>query len=219
MRLVIASEPSKAGQLDAVTLKQITGGDQINTRNIYQENSVYYPEFKLWFAANSEPRISDTDDGIWRRVHKINFNVQIPKAQQIPEFHKVLFAKEGSGIVNRLLEGIHAWQEDGHLIMPPEVQDATDKFRLSQNVIEDFFDTYCTVGKPNLHAKMGFLYLAYKSWAEVRGETVLRTNEFAEVLDRRPGLKRKSVWHDGMHCFGLTLKSQPMEDSPVVFEN
>jgi putative DNA primase/helicase len=204
MRLVTAIEPSKAGHLDESVIKQITGGDQIMCRDIYLKNVVFYPSFKLWLAMNNKPRIEGTDEGIWRRVRWIPFLVQIPEEMKIKEFHRVLFREEASGILNRLIQGALAWQKEG-LKMPSEFQKATDEFRSSQNVIQDFFDEYCIVGT-ELHAKTNTLYLVYKGWAELRGENVLRTNEFCEELDKK-GFTRKPVWHDGSHCYGLTLKS------------
>jgi len=47
MRLVTAVEPRKAGSLDEEVLKQVTGGDMIKTRQIYEGPMDYYPEFKL----------------------------------------------------------------------------------------------------------------------------------------------------------------------------
>ncbi|HZW94578.1 MAG TPA: hypothetical protein VFF64_16635 [Candidatus Eremiobacteraceae bacterium] len=40
-RLVTAVEPRKAGHLDEEVLKQVTGGDQIMARDIYEKNTVY----------------------------------------------------------------------------------------------------------------------------------------------------------------------------------
>ena len=209
-RLITAIEPRKAGHLDEEVLKQITGGDQIMARDIYKENVVYYPEFKLWLAMNNQPRIIGTDEGIWRRVRMIPFTVQISDSMKVKEFHKVLFSEEGSGILNRLIEGCRAWQEEG-LKMPSPIEKATTEFRAAQNVIQGFFDSCTLSGKPNQHAKTEALYAAYKRWAEEQGEFVIRTNEFAEELDRR-GFVRRRVRDDGVHRFAITLKASPTED-------
>ena len=213
-RLVTAVEPRKAGHLDEEVLKQITGGDQIMARDIYEKNVVYYPEFKLWLAMNNQPRIIGTDDGIWRRVRMIPFKVKVPDHMKVKEFHKVLFAEEGPGILNRLLEGLRAWREE-ELSMSGAIATATAEFRESQNVIQGFFDTCTLSGKRGWHAKAGNLYAAYKAWAEEQGEFVIRQNEFAEELERRGFMKRRA--HEGFHWFGITLKAAPVEAEQSIF--
>ena len=79
-------------------LKQVTGGDTVKARQIYQEPIDYRPEFKLWLAMNNRPRIVGTDEGIWRRVRLIPFNVRVPESRKVKDYHKVLFVEEGPGI-------------------------------------------------------------------------------------------------------------------------
>jgi putative DNA primase/helicase len=210
-RLITAVEPRKAGHLDEEVLKQVTGGDQIMARDIYQKNIIYYPEFKLWLAMNNQPRIVGTDEGIWRRVRIIPFMQTVPEARKVKDFHKVLFAEEGSGILNRLLRGLKAWREEG-LKMPAKFSKATENFRRAQDVIQGFFDAHTSSGKRSLNVKAGDLYGAYRNWAKDQDEYVMRSNEFAEELERRGFEKRRS--HEGYCWWGITLKASPNESEP-----
>lgn len=211
LRMITAVEPRKAGHLDEEVLKQVTGGDQIMARDIYKENVVYYPEFKLWLAMNNQPRILGTDEGIWRRVRLIPFMQRVPESRKVKDFHKVLFAEEGPGILNRLLRGLGAWQEEG-LEMPSAIAMATAEFRAEQNVIQSFFDVHTLSGKRSYHVKAGDLYDAYKKWAEDQNEYVMRGNEFAEELKRRGFEKRRG--HEDRQWWGITLKASPTESEP-----
>jgi putative DNA primase/helicase len=208
MRMITAAEPRKAGHLDEEVLKQITGGDQIMARDIYKENVAYYPEFKLWLAMNNKPRIIGTDEGIWRRVRLIPFNVRVPDSRKVKELHKVLFAEEGPGVLNRLLEGVEAWKAEG-LEPSGAVKQATEEFRAEQNVIQGFFDTCTEVAPWDSGIKAGALYECYCAWAEKQNEFAMRGNEFAEELKRR---NFKSKRHnDGVHWYGIALKAlQPV---------
>jgi putative DNA primase/helicase len=208
-RLVTAVEPKKAGHLDEEVLKQVTGGDTIMARQIYQEPIAYRPEFKLWLAMNNRPRIIGTDEGIWRRVRMIPFKVRIPEERKVKDYHKVLFTEEGPGILNRLLEGVQAWRAEG-LKPSGAVKRETDEFRAEQNVIQGYFDTYTLSAKSNQHAKAGDLYASYKQWAEENDEYAIRQNEFAVELERR-GYTKRRVRDDGFHWFGITLKAAPAE--------
>ena len=118
--------------------------------------------------------------------------------------------------MNRLLDGVKAWREEG-LKPSGAVKQATDEFRAEQNVIQGFFDTYTLVGKPNQHAKAGDLYASYKRWAEETNEYPLRQNEFFEELTRR-GYTKRRLRDDGSHYFGITLKAAPAEDDTLAFE-
>lgn len=63
-----------------------------------------HPAFKMIISGNHRPSISGVDDGIWRRVMLVPWDVQIPDAEK----DRQLIAKlrqEGSGILNRLLAG------------------------------------------------------------------------------------------------------------------
>jgi len=214
-RFITAVEPRKAGHLDEEVLKQMTGGDMIMARDIYKENVVFYPEFKLWLAMNNKPRIVGTDEGIWRRVRFVPFEVRIPDTMKVREFHKVLFAEESSGILNRLIDGCLAWQKEG-LNPSGKVAKATAEFRAEQNVIQNFFDSYTMSGKRGMHVKAGDLHAAYRRWAEESNEYCMRANEFAEELKRR-GFERRGAHGGTQNWWGITLKSAPEEEQELGF--
>lgn len=215
-RMVIASEPRKSGRLNEELLKQLTGGEIVKTRQIYGLPFSFYPECKLWLAMNNKPRIVGTDDGIWRRVRLIPFTQRVPDEKKVKDFHKVLFAEEGAGILNRMLSGLAAWKEEG-LTPPSSVAAATSEFRAAQNVIEDFFTSRCLTDKKNYKVEYGKLYKAYQAWAEEQNEYILRTNEFADELDRRCFIKKRS--DTGFVRCGITLKAEPEQGTGLGFES
>lgn len=210
-RLITAVEPKKAGHLDEEVLKQITGGDKIMARDIYEKNVVFYPEFKLWLAMNNKPRIIGTDDGIWRRVRLVPFAVRVPDRMKVKEFHKVLFAEEGPGILNRLLYGLKDLMAEG-LQMSGAVAKATEEFRDSQNILQGFFAAHTVQGN-GMHARAGDIYTRYKQWAEELGEYVMRQNEFYEELERKK-FKRQTVRGGAVEWYGIGLKDE--ENTPML---
>jgi P4 family phage/plasmid primase-like protien len=212
-RMITAVEPRKAGRLNEELLKQLTGGDMMKTRQIYGKPFAFYPECKLWMSMNNQPRIAGTDEGIWRRVRLIPFTQTVPEARKVKDFHKVLFNEEGSGILNRLLRGLKAWQEEG-LQMPGAVANATTDFRATQNVMQGFFDTVCLLDKKSYKIEAGKLYKAYQVWAEEQNEFVIRSNEFKEELERRKLIGKRG--DSGFIWRGITLRETPEEsDSPA----
>src|SRR5262249_23273732 len=74
-RLVTAVETNEGQWLDEALVKSLVGGDPMPARFLNQEFFQMLPVFKLWFAMNHEPRIRGTDEGMWRRIRKIPFQV------------------------------------------------------------------------------------------------------------------------------------------------
>ena len=119
-----------------------------------------------------------------------------------------MFAEEGPGILNKLLEGVEAWKAEG-LEPSGAVKKATEEFRAEQNVIQGFFDTCTEVAPWDSSIKAAALHECYCAWAEKQKEFAMRGNEFAEELKRRNfKWKRHS---DGVHWYGIGLKAlQPV---------
>jgi putative DNA primase/helicase len=126
-RLVGAVEVESGRRLAEVLIKEMTGGDRISARFLHAEWFDFKPEFKIFLAANHKPVIRGTDHAIWRRIHLIPFNVQIPKPEQDRDLPEKLKA-ELPGILNWALEGCQMWQLYG-LEPPAEVQAATQDYR------------------------------------------------------------------------------------------
>ena len=89
-RLVKAAESGKEGALDETIIKEITGGDTISARFLYQEFFEFKPTFKLWLATNHRPSIRGTDDAIWRRIRLIPFTRQFSGRNRDPKLLETL---------------------------------------------------------------------------------------------------------------------------------
>lgn len=76
-RLVSAVEIGAERRLNEPLIKEITGGDTITARFLYEEFFQFKPEFKVFLAVNHKPVIKGTDEGIWRRVRLVPFDVTI----------------------------------------------------------------------------------------------------------------------------------------------
>ena len=179
-------------------VKQLTGGDTITTRHLYQDYFDFEPQFKLWLGTNHKPVIRGQDDGIWRRIRFIRFTVSIPPAQQDRELKRKL-KLEARGLLNWALEGLAQWREQG-LKPPAMVEEATKEYQADQDVIGHFLDARC-VEQVGLESSARDLYQAYKQWAEQTGEWVMNERRLSNALADRgfkkvrqcAGIDRKSV--------------------------
>lgn len=149
-RAVRTSEASQGAELDEGLIKLLTGGETILMRQLQQPFIEVRPVFKLTMSGNHKPVIRGDDDGIWRRVMLVPFDVQIPEAERLP-FDQVVGAlyAERSGILNWLIEGLMDYLEGG--LRPPEaVVEATREYREESDPIGQFLVSCCVVsGDPD----------------------------------------------------------------------
>jgi len=83
LRLVTSVEANPSRRFDEALIKQLTGGDKITARLLYQEFFDFHPTFKLMLAVNQRPEIRGVDEGMWRRVRLIPFDVTIPPEEPL----------------------------------------------------------------------------------------------------------------------------------------
>jgi P4 family phage/plasmid primase-like protien len=162
-RFVANSEVEKGKPFAESLIKQLTGSDKIRARRMRQDFYEFEPTHKLCIAANHRPIIKGNDEGIWRRVIRIPWNVQISPEKKDPFFLDKL-KKESPGILRRLVEGCLEWQQHG--LNPPEkVLVATEEYREEMDVLSDFMEELCIIGESHRIAQKE-LYLAYVDWCE-----------------------------------------------------
>jgi len=181
-RLVTASETNQGVRLNEALIKKVTGQDTITARFLFSEFFDYQPQFKLWLAMNHKPIIRGTDDGIWRRLRLIPFSVIIPEEERDKHLAEKLKA-ELPGILAWAVGGCLEWQRDG-MRTPPEVLNATDEYRTSQDIVGAFLDDACIVGE-EYSVKASALYRGYKKWAEDAGEHPISQTAFGLELGNR----------------------------------
>ena len=179
-RLVTSVEPNEGVRLNEGLLKQLTGDDTVTARKLYSEEFEFKPEFKLWMATNHKPIIRGTDTGIWRRIHMIPFNVQIPEDKVDKNLTHKLKA-EMTAIFKWCIDGCLMWQREG-LQMPVAVLKSVREYRREMDVISAFIEDKCTL-EGTVQASM--LYAAYASWADSNNEYCMSNTKFSTELAKR----------------------------------
>src|SRR5699024_512675 len=176
-RMVTSSEPNEGVRFDEGLIKQLTGGDRVTARFLYGKEFEFNPKFKLWVSTNHKPIIRGTDDGIWRRLVLIPFNLQIPKEQIDKELPNKLM-RESSAILNWMVEGAYKWMQEG-LIVPEKIANASKGYRHEMDVIEQLLDEeYEVTEEPDDVVKANDIYLEYKEWARDAEAFLMNKNTF-----------------------------------------
>lgn len=200
-RLVTSVEPNEGMRIDEGLLKQLTGDDVVTARKLFAEEFEFKPEFKLWMATNHKPIIRGTDTGIWRRIHLIPFEVQIP-SDKVDRHLKYKLAQELDGIFRWAIDGCMLWQKEG-LRMPKAVLDAVKEYQHEMDVISAFIDSCCITGGGEVKASQ--LYSVYARWADENNEYKMSNTKFGVEMQKKfERVKRR----DGLAYSGITLGSE-----------
>ena len=73
LRYAVMQEPSKGMQLNEGVMKELTGGDPIQGRQLFRDVVTYVPQFTLVVCTNHLFDIKTDDDGTWRRIRVCDF--------------------------------------------------------------------------------------------------------------------------------------------------
>ncbi len=142
-RFVRASEPEQGQKMREARIKALTGGEPFPIRRLHQEAVDLVPVFKLTISGNYKPEIRGADDGIWRRVMLVPWEVQIAAADVDALLPQKLWA-ERAGILRWMVEGCLEWMQGG--LRPPEIIDkATLEYRQVSDPMRDFLTTECDI--------------------------------------------------------------------------
>lgn len=186
LRLVVVSESGETERLDESRVKQITGGDRLTGRPLYQNFIEFTPTHIAVLQSNHRPRVNGTDDGIWRRLKLVPFAQTIPAAERDPELAQKLRA-ENAGILAWMVEGFRMYQRQGFK-EPEAVRMATQDYRSASDAVGQFINERCNVG-PEYTATATQIYMAYKIWCAEHGENCMTQRALGLKLSERGGIE------------------------------
>ncbi len=183
-RLVRASEPEEGERFQEGLIKELTGGEPILVRALHSDFVQVKPKFKLTISGNHKPEIRGTDDGIWRRLMLVPWDVQIPDKERDPLLGEKLWG-ERSGILNWLEAGLIAYLEGG-LAEPAQVLAATQDFREESDPVGAFLTSCCHVsGDERDRIPARDLGEAFNFWCGRIGENEWKLGSVARRLKEK----------------------------------
>jgi len=148
--------------------------------------------------------IKGTDHGIWRRIKLIPFLTRIEEEKQDKHLEQKLM-KEGSGILNWLLDGARRWAKEG-LIAPKVVIKATAEYREEMDVIGDFMRDRC-VFREGSSIRARELFKCYQDWCDDNNERACTERLFGLRLKELGVVQARS--NDGRYWRGVSLMEKP----------
>jgi putative DNA primase/helicase len=197
VRFLRTSEPESGARLAEAFVKWITGGDMITARHLNRAEFEFLPQFKLIISGNHRPVVRGVDKGIWRRIRLVPWDVTIPEPERDKSLKTKLLA-EGAGILNRLLDGLRDWLDNG-LIIPTEVTEATAKYREDSDTLGRFLAA-CTRRAPGCQVQSSKLFSVFLAWAKQNGVDEWTMNGFSAAMHDHGFTKAKvhglMLWED-----------------------
>lgn len=204
-RLLIAAEMQEGARFNDSTVKQLCSTDDIFAEKKYKDPFSFSPSHSLVLYTNHLPRVSASDDGIWRRLIVIPFNAKIEGKSDIKNYGDYLYQNAGESILAWIIEGAKRVIDLGYKFpVPAVVQKAIDDYRAQNDWFGNFLDEKCDVGD-SFKESSSTLYQAYRNHCIDCNEYVRNTADFYLALENA-GFKRV-VQNRKRYFKGLQLKT------------
>lgn len=203
IRFLRTSEPEKGAKLAEALIKLITGGEPIDARHLNKGFFTFLPSFKVTVSGNHKPKITGHDDGIWRRVMLVPWDVQVAKEDVDTKLPEKLRDK-APGVLNRLLAGLLDWRENG-LIEPEGVIAATAKYREQSDQLGRFLEE-CITPREGSRAKSSELFALFSAWAKANGAAEWQQMGFTKAMEDRGFESKRS---NGIQWLDIEMVKSP----------
>lgn len=205
VRLLMANEVEAGSRLSAHMLKVATSTEHIAARPLYGHPMSFKPTHKMIIRGNHRPIIVDDDEGIWRRIDLVPFDLKLKPDQRDGGLEARLM-REAPGILAWMVRGFALWREHG-LKQCRRVREASLAYRKDSDLLGQWMDDACDVGQgfevPQRHA-----YGQFRMWCQDQGLRQVSKKAFTRGLrERGVGERRESTGARAELYTGIRLKS------------
>jgi putative DNA primase/helicase len=200
LRLALTFETDSGRRLAEGTIKRLTGGDRIKARRMREDFWEFDPTHSILMITNHKPIVTGDDEGIWRRLRLVPFDVTIPAGERDAKLPGRLEA-EADAILGFLVEGYREYLSRG-LAEPSTVTFATDSYRKESDALGRFLDECCLI-MAGCRVASAELYAAWGRWCSGEGCEVGTQKAFSTKLINRGFDKRKVVGRETWQGLGL----------------
>lgn len=206
-RFVSMAESNQYGKLDEEVIKQLTGGEEIAARNLYESMMVFLPQFTMWLSCNDLPSVQDKSLFASDRVRVIEFNKHFSDKERDANLKDVFKTKEAmQGIFTWLLSGYFKYKRFG-LKMNDAMREVIKQYEKDNDLVLQFLEERCQkTAESGTRAKA--LYDAYKMWCRSNGYFTCSAKKFNAGLEQHPEWVGYRCMRDGYPYYkGIVLKS------------
>lgn len=197
-RFAVLQEPDVHTRINVGLMKEMTGGDTIQARMIYQEPIEFKPQIKMVLTCNHLPELPYDDEATWRRVRSVEFKSRFVDVEDVNPSDKYSHPKD-----EELSEKFQEWKEPLMWILiqyydkwrtkglrePKSVIAFTEQYKAQNDQFRDFFDEYLikdTAATEPVQFKE--IWQKYTEWCNQNGESGKRKRqELLKYLEKKLG--------------------------------
>ena len=189
-RFVTMAESNQYGKLDEETIKQLTGGEEIKARNLYETATTFLPQFTLWLSCNDLPSVNDKSLFASDRVRVIEFNRHFKEEEQDKNLKNEFQTQEAmQGIFSWLVAGYFKYKRFG-LKMSPAMRKVVNQYERDNDLCLQFLEERCEQAE-GVNTRSKSLFDAYKIWCKSNGYFACSAKRFNADMEAHP------EWHGG----------------------
>lgn len=185
-RLVTMAESDTAGKLDESVIKQYTGGEEIQARELYQTAFTYKPQFSIWLSCNDLPAVRDKSLFASDRIKVIEFNKHFSNEEQDKNLKDFFETPEAmKGIFTWLIAGSFKYKRFG-LTMSAELRSVIREYEKDNDIVLQFLEEKCERASEEEGVLAKSLYDTYKIWCKSNGFFICSSRKFNAELTAHP---------------------------------
>lgn len=136
VRMAQANEVEAGSRLSAQAVKVAASSDAIAARHLHKSAFEFVPTHTLWVRGNHKPIITDTDDGIWRRIRLVPFDRKFGPDEKDVQLEEKLM-REAPGILAWMVQGHREYLRRG-LSPAKRVADASIDYRNESDLVSQW---------------------------------------------------------------------------------
>ena len=201
-RYGIFDEPNANDVLQDGLLKELTGGDDVIARGLYQKQAIRYkPLFNLTLLCNSIPKVENSsDEAIWRRIKAQEFTSKFcknPNENNKNEYEidyelskKLASCREL--FISMLINKYYPLYQKEGLEPPEDVVKFTKEYEREADAYKDFLNE-CVIDSQEKSDNINIdkLYNVFKDWYEQEINTTCpKRKEFKKKIKRNFNVAR-----------------------------
>lgn len=181
-RFITMAESDEYGRLDEEKIKQLTGGEEISARALYQSAITYKPQFTMWLSCNNLPAVRDKSLFASERIKVIEFNRHFSPAEQDTHLKDELTTpKAMKGIFMWLVLGYRHYLTRG-LSMSNEMHSVIDNYADDNDITLQFLRAVCQKDSSSSILRKD-LYKKYKQWCKAENHRPVSGGYFRNDMD------------------------------------
>lgn len=203
IRFAYMEETPEDGYLDANVAKDLIDAERIDGRYLYKNSTSWDPTHSIFLNTNHPPTVTDTGEGTWRRMARVDFPYRFRAANEPlerendrrgdPRIKAELIHRPAgqAAVLAWLIEGASRYYEAGSIEewgqTPASVVRSVRKWRADSDEILRFMDSEMEFD-PDAWVSGADLYREFARWLQGQGQQKISSRTFVSRLEGHTGL-------------------------------